>query len=398
MKRKIMILGAGLHQVRAIRKAVDLGYHVITLDYLPDNVGHRFSHAYENVSTVDVEGVLEAALRLRIDGICTFSSDVALPAVGHVCDRMGLPGISRAVAETLSDKTRFRSFMARHGKRTPRFVSGKSDDELYEGMNALRLPAMVKPVDSSGSRGVTKLETNDPELAVAAFRKARGFSRSGTVCMEEFLDGTEVGGDGILEDGRFAFVAVTQKYLRNFIVTGHRLPTGISERGRALVVDVLEDCCRSVGYRNGPVNFDVVVGDSHATIIEVSGRTGGNGIPAVILRAAGVDVEEATLKAAMGEKVALNNRGKISRGCGSIVFGSAEAGVLDRIGTLETLRRRVPEVLELDLALRGGQAVEAFDHSGCMIGYAVFDCADDGEYAMLSRRILETLNISVRKR
>jgi len=397
MKRKIMILGAGLHQARAIRKAVDLGYHVITVDYLPDNVGHRFSHAYENISTVDVEGVLRAALRLGIDGICTFSSDVALPSVGRVCDRMGLPGLSREVAEILSNKSRFRSFMRQHGKRTPRFVAGRGDDELREGMRSLRLPVMVKPADSSGSRGITKLETCDGDRALAAFGKARGFSRSGTVCMEEFLEGIEVGGDGILADGRFAFIAITQKYLRNFFVTGHRLPAGISAQDQARVVETLEDCCRTLGYRNGPLNFDVIVDDRHATIIEISGRTGGNGIPAVILRAAGIDVEEVALKAAMGEKIALEERRGPFRGCGSVVFGSAETGVLTRIGSPESLRSRVPGVLELELALREGQSVEAFDRNGCMIGYAVFDCADEGEYAMLSRRIVEALNISVRK-
>jgi hypothetical protein len=100
----------------------------------------------------------------------------------------------------------------------------------------------------------------------------------------------------------------------------------------------------------------------------------------------------------MGEKIALKDRGKISRGCGSVVFGSERAGVLDRIGTLESLRRRVPEVLELNIAVREGQPVEAFDHNGCMIGYAVFDCADAREYAMLSRRILQMLDLSVRGR
>jgi len=391
-----MILGAGLHQLSAIRKAVDLGYHVITADYLPDNVGHQDSHQYVNVSTVDLEGVLQAAVRMEIDGICTFSSDVALTTVGYVCDQMGLPGITREIAETVSNKDKFRSFMVRHNKRTPRFASGKQYEELYERMIELKLPIMVKPVDSSGSRGITKLETRDAGKASVAFHKARGFSRSGRVCMEEYLEGIEVGGDGILADGRFAFIAVTHKYLNNFIVTGHRLPTAISPEDRMCVVDTLEDCCQTLGYRNGPLNFDVIVDDHHATIIEIGGRTGGNGIPAVIQRATTVDVEAATLKSAMGEQVTFANRGDTIRGCGSVVFGSSSPGVLERISTFEELRHHLPKVLELNLALRKGQPVEAFGHNGSLIGYAVFDCADAGEYAMLSHRIVEALNIIVR--
>ncbi len=396
MKAKIMILGAGLHQLPAIRKAVALGYRVITVDYLPDNVGHAYSHQYVNVSTTDLEGVLQAAVRLKIDGICTFSSDVALPAVGYVCDHLGLPGITREIAETLSNKDKFRSFMARHGKSTPRFISGEKFEELYGRMGELRLPAMVKPVDSSGSRGITKLETRDADKAAAAFHKAQGFSRSKTVCIEEYLEGTEVGGDGFLVDGRFAFIAVTHKYLDNFIVTGHRLPTAISPRDRAAVVDTLEDCCRTLGYRSGPLNFDVILDDDHTTIVEMSARTGGNGIPAIIRRATAVDVEAAAVKMAMGERVVLETSGKPARGCGSVVFGSRLPGVLAGISTFEELRRRVPEAFELSLAVQKGRRVEAFDHNGQMIGYAVFDCADAGEYAMLSGRITEALNILVR--
>lgn len=393
-----MILGAGLYQLPAIKKAVDLGCYVITVDYLPHNIGHKFSHHYVNVSTVDMEGVFQAADRLGIDGICTFSSDVALPTVGYVCDHLGLAGVSMDVAEILTNKQKFRSFMVKHNRQTPRFVSGKIYESVYEEMMDLTFPVMVKPVDSSGSRGITKIETRDSNKAAASFQKAKYFSRSGTVCIEEYVNGVEVGGDGVLVDGHFAFIAITQKYLDGFIVTGHRLPTGISPQDQKRVINTLEDCCQTLGYRNGALNFDVIIGDDHVTIIEISGRTGGNGIPSIIKRTTSFDVEVAAIKSALGEKIEFINQGNADHGCGSIVFGSKSSGILHKIATFEELRNGVPEVHELNLAIQEGHPVEAVEHNGHMIGYAVFDCADAGEYVMVSDKISSMLNIVIKER
>lgn len=88
MTKKLMILGAGVSQLDAIRKAVELGFYVITVDYLPDNIGHKFSHQFVNCSTVDKEGILKIARDLSIDGIVTFASDVATK---YSTDRISSP-------------------------------------------------------------------------------------------------------------------------------------------------------------------------------------------------------------------------------------------------------------------------------------------------------------------
>jgi biotin carboxylase len=397
MKPRILILGAGIHQVSAIRKAVAMGWRVVTADYLPGNLGHRYSHEYVNVSTADVDGVVREALRLRVDGVCTFGSDAALASVGAVCDRLGLRGISRRAAQIMSRKDLFRAFMRSGGRRAPRFVSGTKDSEVVESMAGLSFPVVVKPVDSSGSRGVARLDAMDPGKALAAVRGAMGYSHSRTVCAEEFLEGVEVGGDGLLAGGRFAFVAVTQKHLDGFLVKGHRLPGALSPADAGAVVEALEDCCGALGYREGPLNFDVMVHGGRATIIEISGRLGGNGIPAVIERATGEDLEEAVLRGALGERTAFRSRGEALRGCASVVFGSPVGGTIERIESFEGVRRLVPEVLELRLAASEGERAEAFAHNGAMIGYAVFDCARAEDYASLSGRIVDSIGLRVRE-
>src|SRR5687767_14008089 len=132
--RTLLILGAGPFQLSAIRKAVALGYNVITVDYLPENVGHRMAHHSINCSTTDKEGVLRVAADLEVDGIATFPSDVAVPTVGYVNDRLGLPGISGTAATVMTMKHHFPAFLKNAGLDHPNIFIGSCFEELEEGL------------------------------------------------------------------------------------------------------------------------------------------------------------------------------------------------------------------------------------------------------------------------
>src|SRR5688500_5461390 len=128
------------------------------LDHLPDNLAPRMAHHSINCSTTDKEGVLRVAADLEIDGIATFASDVAVPTVGYVNDRLGLPGISGSAATVMTMKHHFRAFLKSAGLDHPNFFIGSCFEELEEGLKTLTFPVIVKPVDTSGSRGVTRVE------------------------------------------------------------------------------------------------------------------------------------------------------------------------------------------------------------------------------------------------
>ncbi len=391
-----MILGAGPFQVPVIQKAVDLGLYVITMDYLPDNVGHRLSHQYVNCSTTDREGVARAAKELAVDGICSFGSCVATLTVSYVCNQLGLPGVSFSVAETMSMKHRFRTFLRELGFPYPEFVVLHSFDELGTSLRNLRFPVIFKPVDSSGSRGMTKIVTPDDDAERAAFIHALRFSPSGMVCVEEFISGTEVGGDAIFVGGKLAFIAITHKRLDGLVVTGHSLPTNISVGDQRRVKATLERCCSALVYSDGPLNFDVIVTPERIVILEMSPRNGGNGIPEVIERATGIDVQVAKLRIALGESAQLPDAGELCvRGVGSWIFGSDYGGVLKSIRGFEEIQADVPEVFQLFLALKPGCMVNRFDHGGNLLGYAVFDCETQAIYNSIATRIKHALRIEI---
>jgi biotin carboxylase len=395
-QRKLMILGAGPFQLSGIRKAVDLGHYVITVDNSPANVGHQVSHQMINCSTTDRVGVARQAEDLSIDGICTFASDVALTSIGYVCDRLHLPGISLGVAEMISKKDRFRSFQRDHSLPHPKFVVGSSLQEA--NFTNLAFPVIFKPVDSSGSRGVGMVAEPFPDAIDEAFAHAKSYSRSERVCVEEFIAGTEVGGDCVLHRGKIVFAAITHKHLSEFVVTGHNLPPNITVEDQWRVRTMLERSCAELGYSDGPLNFDVMVGPTGVVVLEMSARTGGNGIPEVIKRATGVDVEEVTIRYALGDTLppGASAEGETPfRGTGSLVFGSPTAGILTRIATLAEVKSLVPELFELHFAAQPGSVVRPFEHNGNLIGYALFDCNSASAYAETAARVLRALDIKV---
>lgn len=390
---RLLVLGAGPFQVSGIRKAMALGHEVITVDHTPNNVGHRWSAKQVHCSTTDANGILEVARALDVDGICTFASDVAVPTVAHASNHLHLSGIPEVAAQTMAFKHRFRHFQREHGLPHPRFVHGNSSDALGPPVGFSR-PLVVKPVDTSGSRGVTLLSDPKPDALNKAFALAKTYSRSGTVCIEEFVPGTEVGGDAIVLDGRIAFIAITQKFLDGFVVTGHRVPADLPEPARQGVVAALEACCSALGNITTVINFDVIVNDRDTVVLEISPRTGGNGIPAVIAHATGIDPEVATIRLALGEAVDIDPRTPV-RGVASWVFGSRCSGVLRQISTPQEVYGAMPELLDLHLTATVGQRVEPFSHGGNLLGYALFNCPSPEDYLPTVARIERALALEL---
>lgn len=390
-----MILGAGLSQLSAIRKAVDMGFYVITVDNLPENIGHRFSHQLVNCSTIDKEKVFKAARDFDIEGIVTLASDVATPTVGFVSEQLGLPGAFLRVAETLSNKDRFRIFQKEHELNSPNFVIGQRLEDIEDQISTLSPPLVFKPVDTSGSRGVRRLDQIDHKNCSNAFEYARTYSRSNTVCVEEFIEGIEVGGDAFLINGELAFVVITRKHTKGYVVTGHSLPTNISLENQRRVCSEIVANCLAVGYTEGPLNFDVMVSPERAVILEMSPRLGGNGIPMIIQRGTGTDLIAACLNHSLGLSVELGSKCESLRPCGSWIFGSDHAGILEGIATNGELRTSIPEVFEYMANYHIGNEVPTFVHNGNSLGYILFDCPFQESYNEIVDRIKHSLQLKV---
>ena len=381
---RLMVLGAGVFQLAGIRRAADLGCEVITVDYLPHNIGHRFSHQSVDASTTDVDAVLDAAGRMNIDGIITFSSDVATRTVAIVADKLGLPGPNVRTVDTMSNKSRFRQFQIKRGFPSPPSTTVRNVADVAQLLQSWTDPAIVKPVDSSGSRGVHLVE--DPLEWKAAVEDALTQSRAGHAIVERVVEGTEVGGDAFFLGGEMLSGVVTSKYLDGFLVSGHSLPSRVPRRDQKRVLRAVGDTCRDLGYVDGPVNFDVMIQQQEVVVLELSPRTGGNGIPELIEYATGFDEYAATIQQALGRPV---ERGMTSeqRGCGSAVFASRRGGRLVSLVDPEEAVRTHPDLVAVYSRYKTGETIPPYTNGGTAMGYVLFSCVSNADY----RRKVENL-------
>jgi len=394
--KRLMILGAGPGQVPMILAAVEAGLFVITVDNIPGNAGHRLSNLAVDCSTMDCRGVANAAESCQIDGIVTFASDVAVPTVAVVADRLGLRGCSPDTATTMSNKAHFRNFQARHPHlRRPAFAVGSRFEDIFDTVQAtVSLPFLFKPVDTSGSRGIRRIDEFTPSACRAGFDYAQQFSHSGMVCAEELLTGADVSGDGFLHQGRF-FGFLTEKHKRGFMPTGHSLPATLTIEEQTAAVAEVEATCGALNYTDGPIDFDIMLTPDGPTVIEMSPRLGGNGIPSLIKRAAGLDLIRATIQWALGHEVHLSAPPADIHPCGSWVFGAARAGTVQRICSEQEIRSSVPAVFDCSIQCGPGDHVPALEHSGNSLGYFLFDCPANRSYAAIVSELETRLNLTV---
>ena len=305
--KRVLILGGSVYQTYAIKEAVRMGHYVITCDYLPENPGHRFAHEYHNVSTTDKEAVLALARELKVDGVVAYASDPAAPTAAYVCEKLGLPTSPYRSVEILSKKHLFRKFLAENGFNVPKAQSYTSYEEAEKDLKGFHLPVMVKPVDSSGSKGVNKL--TDPSQLKSFFEDAMSYSRDKIVLVEEFIvkKGPQISGDAFSVEGRLVFHCLGNEFYssavdKDFAPLGECWPSVMPQE----VIDILENDLQrlisSLGMRSNAYNVEAIWGeDGKVYILELGARSGGSLIPQVTALATGVDMVPFVIKAALGE-------------------------------------------------------------------------------------------------
>ena len=391
-----MVLGAGIYQVPLIKKAKEMGLEVVVVSLNGDYPGIDEGDIYLEIDTTNIKQIVRAAREYSILGIATTGTDVSIPAIGAVNDLLGLIGPNREIANTVSSKIAFRSFQRKHDLNCPVFKGCTSAQEAWDFYKRLNDKVVFKPDDSSGSRGVTILDSGLSEENVKeAYDNALKYSRNGLVCSEEFIDGLEVGGDGFFLYGYPQAFIITCKHMDDLIVQGHSLPSKLSEEVRLVVMKEIYDIVSKLGYDAGPVNFDVIINDKGPKVLELGIRNGGNGIVDLIYHTEGIDLMEWLLTYIL-EKEYPKNRQTEGLAYSSYVFGSPNAGRLDSVTSFEELKTAVPDVYKLILAKKRGSHIEPFINNSNLVGYLLLQC-DATAYNKVVAQVQEKLQVRVSK-
>lgn len=379
--KRLLFLGAAQTQIPPLLYAREQGHYVITCDYLPQNPGHKFAHESHNVSTTDKDAVLALAQRLNINGIVAYASDPAAPTAAYVAGKMGLPGNPYDSVLTLARKDLFRTFLKKHDFNVPRSESFCDREHARTWLAKIDLPAYIKPVDSSGSKGVTRLvETAKFD---DAFDHALSFSREKMVVVEEEIirSGYQVAGDGFIVDGKLTFRCWADEHFdklcNGLVPIGQTFPTSHAEQWQNIAHSESQRLLALLGMKTGALNFDFIfTEEGKFYFLELGPRNGGCLIPEVIRYATGVDMIEHTVNAALGFSCKDLTMKPANGFWSSYMVHSLETGTFKELWLSDRIKTKI---VEQDICVSPGDRVEKYLGSNHTLGTMIlkFDSMDE---------------------
>ena len=368
-----MLLGGLRYLLPVIEEAHKLGAYVITADYLPNNIAHKYSDEYCNVSIIDKDAVLKAAQELQIDGILSHAVDPGVVSAAYVAEQMGLPfQCSYQAACILQDKSLFRKFLADNGFNCPHAKGYNNVEDALKDIDYFTWPVIVKPVDSAGSKGVTKVET--PGELPNAIETALAVSISKNFIIEDFLEkeGFSVGAESFVVNGKLLYNGFYDQYFDNEAVNPYTpsaevWPSIMPSLYQEEIKRELQRLIDLLGITTGLFNVECrVCKNGKAYLMEVSPRAGGNRLAEMLNYAADVNINEAETRKALG--LPLNNIHEPNyKGHFAIkVLYSEQAGIFNGIEIDESFKRE--HVIEEEIRITIGEKVDSFAGANAAFG------------------------------
>jgi biotin carboxylase len=397
--RRLLVLGAGHQQVPLLAAARALGCRVIAADYRAENPGHAQADESRIVSTTDHEAVLAAARELDIDGVLTYGSDVSSPAVTYVAETLGLPGNPYHAGRLLQRKDELRSLQRRLGLPHPRFAAAASRAAFGDALRQADLtpPLLLKPADSSGSKGQTLVAS--AERLDDAFDRARATSRCGVVVAEQPLepDLLELVGDVYVHAGvlRFGHYGHNHFAAQGFprVPAGEIMPGFFGEEIVAELDRQMQEVVRAAGVRIGCLNFDAVVSGGRVHLLDVGLRCGGNYLSELIRLSSGVDLAAAAVHAAFGEEYPVPARHVLApRWAISYIAHSMRSGRFRRCTVTPEIRDRVAQEV---VFAAPGDLVQPYFRGDHGVGIYLLALSDREEALTLLPRLPESIAVEV---
>lgn len=392
-KKKIMILGAGIYQVPLINTAKKLGLYTIVVSIPGNYPGFALADKVYYENTVDEERVLKLAKEEQIDGIVTTGTDVCIGTVGRVCDAMGLRGLSHEASEIAVDKMLMKTKYEEFGVRTARFRKvAFSDIDLKSAVSALNFPLIFKSVDSSGSRGIIRVDSYDEFDTAKAYVKEN--TRKDYFLIEEFIEGEEFGAQAFVYDGKVSFILPHGDYVFHGdtgVPIGHFAPYSLGE-------DVIEDAKRqltkavqAMGLDYCAINADFILKDNQTYVLELGGRCGATCLAELVSIYYGFDYYEKILKVALGEDPQFDITSSAVPNASHLLMSSKD-------GIIKEQHDRTPDnpdILEVQFDYKPGDEVHAFCVGPHRIGHVITKGSTLAEAQNLLKDAMDHIEIIV---
>ena len=381
----------------AIKAAKNLGYYTILCDYLPDNPGQYEADQFYLISTTDKDAVLEIAHKEKIEGVLAYASDPAAPTAAYVAEKLELPGNPFESVEILCNKDRFRKFLLENGFSVPNAKGYSLAIDAVKEKDGFEYPIIIKPVDSSGSKGATVLYTEDGLNEALNF--AFSFSRSHRLIIEHYIEKKHpflIGGDIFIEDGKIVLWGLLNCHrdvnVNPLVPVGKSYPLQLGDNDIKNVKNTLSSMVEKLGIRNGSMNVELVVDKyDRVCLIDVGPRSGGNMIPDLLGDMFGVNIAEMSVEAAMGTEI----KGNICKPNGFYATHNLHSNRNGRYKGISFSPEIEPYIYRKCLYKKQGDAVEYFDNAAKCLGIVFFKFPDEDVMKSVLEHINELLTIEL---
>lgn len=377
--KKLMILGGARYAVPVIEAAHKLGLYVITCDYLPDNIAHKYSDEYVNVSIIEKEAVLRVAKELKIGGIISFACDPGVETAAYVAEKMGLPSCgSYNAVKILQNKALFRHFLTENGFNVPKAKGYYNYEDAVADKDLFHWPVIVKPVDSAGSKGVSRVDSLD-ELK-SACKYAKSFSKTNQFIVEEFIEqqGYSSDTDCFSVNGKLIFASFSNQHFDKnasnpYTPSAYSWPSTMPESIQKELRSELQRLITLLDLKTSVYNIETRMGkDWKPYIMEVSPRGGGNRLSEMLHYSSGVDLVTNSVRAAVGLPIEGIAGNPVYKGCWAIIIlHSDKAGRFIKLDIDKSVKKFV---VEEDLWVKEGDLVHQFTGANEAVGTVVINC------------------------
>lgn len=392
--KKIMILGAGIYQVPLIKTAKRLGIYTIVVSIPGNYPGFEIADKIYYENTTDYDKVLEIAREENIDGIVTAGTDVAVITIGKVCDELGLSGLSFDAAQIAANKLLMKTKYEEHGVRTAKFREIPLDaDDVAKRVEALNFPLIFKSVDSSGSRGIVRVDS-EAEFD-AAIQNVKENTRSDYYIVEEFIEGEEFGAQAFVYRGEVVFILPHGDYVFHGdtgVPIGHFAPYDLDASVIEDAREQLTAAIRAMGLDNCAINADFILKDNKTYVLEIGGRSGATCLAELVSIYYGFDYYEKILRSALGEDITFE--------CDNCAVPNASMLLMsDKDGVIESqtdANEKDDRLVDVQFDYKPGDTVHKFHVGPHRIGHVITKGDTLEEAVEVLNRALENVTIVVK--
>ncbi len=307
-KSKIIIIGANEFQYKLINKANNVGYETHVFAWEEGAIAKDIATFFYPISITDKEKILEKAKEIQPDAVISIASDLAMPTVNYVAEKLELIGNTMLSTELMTNKFQMRERLSKNNLPSPWYKLVSIYDDLKN--EELKFPLIVKPIDRSGSRGITKVSSLD-ELK-AAIELAKNVSFLDIVLVEEYIGGIEYSIESISQNGNHQVLQVTEKFTTgspHYIEIGHLQPAKISKKLQKNIEEIIIESLTALEFKNGASHAEIKIDNDKISIIEIGGRMGGDFIGSDMVQiSTKIDFLKLVLDVALGKDIlGINN-------------------------------------------------------------------------------------------